>query len=45
MKAILYKDVNCYDFFDDIPEPDLTEELNVKIKVLYCGICGSDIHK
>lgn len=45
MKAILYKDVNSYDCFDDIVEPNLTEELNVKIKVLYCGICGSDIHK
>ena len=45
MKAIIYDDVNNYNLFDNIEEPKMNNQLNVKIKVLYCGICGSDIHK
>ena len=45
MKAIIYDDVNKYNVIDDLKEPKMNEYLNVKIKVLYCGICGSDIHK
>ena len=44
MKAIIYKNVNNY-YIDNIKEPQINDLLNVKIKVLYCGICGSDIHK
>lgn len=28
----------------DIPEPELTREDDVKIKIAYCGVCGSDLH-
>lgn len=45
MKAIIYDDVNKYNVMDDLKEPKMSNQLNVKIKVLYCGICGSDIHK
>lgn len=45
MKAIIYNDVNNYNLMDDMEEPKMNNQLNVKIKVLYCGICGSDIHK
>ncbi len=45
MKAIIYDDVNKYNVMDDLKEPRINNQLNVKIKVLYCGICGSDIHK
>ncbi len=45
MKAIIYDDVNNYSFVDNFEEPKMDNQLNVKIKVLYCGICGSDIHK
>lgn len=45
MKAIIYDDVNNYNFIDNFEEPKMDNQLNVKIKVLYCGICGSDIHK
>lgn len=45
MKAIVYNDVNNYNLMDDFEEPKMNNQLNVKIKVLYCGICGSDIHK
>lgn len=45
MKAIIYDDVNKYSLKKDLEEPKINNQLNVKIKVLYCGICGSDIHK
>lgn len=45
MKAIIYEDVNKYKVIKDLEEPKINNQLNVKIKVLYCGICGSDIHK
>ena len=45
MNAILYKDINDYYFSNSIEEPQISRDLNVKIKVNYCGICGSDIHK
>lgn len=28
----------------DIPEPQITRPDDVKIKVAYCGVCGSDLH-
>ena len=45
MKAIIYNDVNDYNLINNFEEPKMNNLLNVKIKVLYCGICGSDIHK
>lgn len=45
MKAVIYNDVNDYKIEKNIEEPNINERLNVKIKVEYCGICGSDIHK
>lgn len=45
MKAVIYKDINDYKVMQNIEEPSINEVLNVKIKVNYCGICGSDIHK
>lgn len=45
MKAVIYDDVNNYYLMDNYDEPKMNNQLNVKIKVLYCGICGSDIHK
>lgn len=45
MKAIIYDDVNNYNLMENFEEPKMNNQLNVKIKVLYCGICGSDIHK
>lgn len=45
MKAIIYNDVNNYKLVDNFEEPKMNNHLNVKIKVMYCGICGSDIHK
>jgi len=45
MKAVIYNDINDYKVKDDIREPEINDILNVKIKVKYCGICGSDIHK
>lgn len=28
----------------DVPEPQITRPDDVKIKVSYCGVCGSDLH-
>lgn len=42
MRAI----VNTADGIDlmDLPEPQIVEPDDVKIRVKYCGICGSDLH-
>lgn len=45
MKAVIYNDVNEYKTMKNIIEPNINEIFNVKVKVSYCGICGSDIHK
>ena len=28
----------------DVAEPQITQDNDVKIKVAYCGVCGSDLH-
>ncbi|HHX37846.1 MAG TPA: alcohol dehydrogenase catalytic domain-containing protein, partial [Clostridiaceae bacterium] len=28
----------------DIPEPEIVNDDDVKIKIAYCGVCGSDLH-
>ena len=45
MRAIIYEDVNSYKCLDNVSEPQISNENNIKLKVKYCGICGSDIHK
>lgn len=45
MKAIIYEDVNSFKYCDYNDEPNVDGEMNIKLKVMYCGICGSDLHK
>ncbi len=45
MKAVIYNGINNYRVMEDLQEPIMNELMNVKVKVEYCGICGSDIHK
>ncbi len=45
MKAVIYKGINNYEVIKNSQEPIINELLNVKVKIEYCGICGSDIHK
>lgn len=42
MKAAVWKDVGILQV-EDVPEPKLRPD-TVRIKVAYCGICGSDPH-
>ncbi len=43
MKAFVIRGKHdCY--FDERPEPQLTNPHSVKIKVKSCGICGTDLH-
>jgi (R,R)-butanediol dehydrogenase/meso-butanediol dehydrogenase/diacetyl reductase len=30
---------------EDVPEPQIDEDYDVKVKVKWCGICGSDLHE
>ena len=30
---------------DDVPEPQIDDDYDVKIKLHWCGICGSDLHE
>lgn len=44
MKAVRWhgvKDIRV----EDIPEPQITQPDSVKIKVQWCGICGTDLHE
>lgn len=43
MKAIVYHDRGDIRFHDDFPEPQIIRPDDVKIKIHYCGICGSDL--
>ncbi|CUM62476.1 uncharacterized protein PRCAT00000026001 [Priceomyces carsonii] len=43
MKAIVYHGRNDVRYHEDYPEPQLERPTDVKIKVHYCGICGSDL--
>ncbi len=42
MRAAFFKDINVVKFID-APEPQITKPDDVKIKIMYTGICGSDI--
>ncbi|EGW32915.1 polyol dehydrogenase, partial [Spathaspora passalidarum NRRL Y-27907] len=43
MKAIVYHDRGDVRYDPAFPEPNITRGDDVKIKVHYCGICGSDL--
>ncbi|KAK6464928.1 polyol dehydrogenase [Scheffersomyces coipomensis] len=43
MKAIVYHDRGDVRYHDDFKEPQISRPDDVKIKVHYCGICGSDL--
>lgn len=45
MKAIAFFGKNDLRFVDDFPEPQVVRGKDVKIRVHYCGICGSDLHE
>jgi L-iditol 2-dehydrogenase len=43
MKAMMLTGINQMEMMD-IPEPELVNSNDVKIKMSVVGICGSDIH-
>ncbi|KAK6454135.1 polyol dehydrogenase [Scheffersomyces xylosifermentans] len=43
MKAIVYHDRGDVRYDPEFPEPQIVRPDDVKIKVHYCGICGSDL--
>ncbi|KAK6205043.1 sorbitol dehydrogenase [Scheffersomyces amazonensis] len=45
MKAIVYHGNKDVRFDSEFPEPKIIHPTQVKIKVDYCGICGSDLHE
>ncbi|KAK6460039.1 sorbitol dehydrogenase [Scheffersomyces coipomensis] len=45
MRGIVYHGNKDVRFNPDCPEPEIKHPTQVKIKVDYCGICGSDLHE
>lgn len=43
MKAIVYHGNKNLEYTESYPEPDINHETEVKIKIHYCGICGTDL--
>ncbi|EMG47749.1 BDH2 Probable diacetyl reductase [(R)-acetoin forming] 2 [Candida maltosa Xu316] len=43
MKAIVYHDRGDIRYHTDFPEPTIERPTDVKIKIHYCGICGTDL--
>jgi len=43
MKAMMLTGIRMMEM-QDVPDPEITRPLDVKIKMLVLGICGSDIH-
>lgn len=43
MKAIVYHGKDDLRFHSDYPEPEINHPDEVKVKIDYCGICGSDL--
>jgi (R,R)-butanediol dehydrogenase/meso-butanediol dehydrogenase/diacetyl reductase len=43
MKAIVYHDRGDIRYDDNYPEPQVVNGDDVKVKIHYCGICGSDL--
>jgi (R,R)-butanediol dehydrogenase/meso-butanediol dehydrogenase/diacetyl reductase/L-iditol 2-dehydrogenase len=42
MKALVLKGINDLEV-QDVPEPKMAPD-QIKVKIAYCGICGSDVH-
>lgn len=45
MRAVVYFAPQNVQFKDNYPEPTIKSGTDVKLKVHYCGICGSDLHE
>lgn len=45
MKAIVFYGKNDIRYDPQFPEPQVVRGKDVKIKIHYCGICGSDLHE
>lgn len=45
MRALVYHGNHDIRYDPSYPEPQITHDDEVKIKVTYCGICGSDLHE
>lgn len=45
MKGLLYYGREQLRYSEDIPEPQVNTPTDVKIKVAFCGICGTDLHE
>lgn len=43
MKAIVYHGKEDLKFHKNYPEPEISHGEDVKVKIYYCGICGSDL--
>lgn len=44
MRAGYFDKIGSAVFRDDMPEPQLEKDTDVKIRVRCCGICGSEVH-
>ncbi len=42
-QALVFKDIDKIEY-DTIPMPEIEQTTDAVIKVLCCGICGSDLH-
>ncbi|GMM32056.1 (R,R)-butanediol dehydrogenase [Martiniozyma asiatica (nom. inval.)] len=45
MKGLLYYGKEQLRYSEDIEEPQIKNGNDVKVKVAYCGICGTDLHE
>lgn len=45
MRAVVYYGPKNVQFEANYPEPTLQTATDVKVKIHYCGICGSDLHE
>ncbi|KAG7854693.1 hypothetical protein KL919_004975 [Ogataea angusta] len=43
MKGLLYYGTNDIRYSETVPEPEIKSPKDVKIKISYCGICGTDL--
>lgn len=43
MKALVYYDKGDLRYEEDYPEPQIIQPHDVKVKIHYCGICGTDL--
>ncbi|VEU19703.1 DEKNAAC100221 [Brettanomyces naardenensis] len=45
MKGLLYYKSGDLRYSEEVPEPIVVNDNDVKIKIAYCGICGTDLHE